>query len=53
MERACPVCAERMDYQPPYRAEPDTGTRAFPGGWSCPGCGHIDTDATAEADPSA
>lgn len=55
MERACPDCAERMEYQPPYRAEPDTNTRAWPGGWSCPGCGRIEPsgrtgDSRSDAD---
>ena len=34
----CPECLDDVEYEPPQRAEPDTGLAAFPGGYAC-GCG--------------
>lgn len=48
--RVC-QCGEDLDWEPPHRAEPDTGCSAWRGGYCCGGCGYteevepIDEDA--------
>lgn len=53
MKRArCPEpgCPGSMDYQPPYPAEPDTGTASWPGGATCDVCGFVVVDEPIDAD---
>lgn len=37
----CPECGQEMTYEPPHKAERDTGTAEFRGGLCCP-CGYAD-----------
>ena len=43
-------CGEEMEYLPAYPAEPDTGAAAWPGGFTCPGCGADRPDAPRDID---
>ena len=43
-------CGESMEYLPAYKAEPDTGTAAWPGGWVCGGCGAERPDVWSDRD---
>lgn len=44
--KLCPICTEEMTYAP---ADVDGAGRAFPAGYGCPSCGHVELDA-AELD---
>ncbi len=41
-------CVETIDYWPPTKAEPDTGTAAWGGGYRCDCCGFVCEDEPKE-----
>ena len=47
----CPGCRDELDYEPPYREQPDIGISEWPGGYVCQ-CGfkRLDDRPLTDAD---